>query len=95
MNICKFPKGEGSGRYDCSAISCAGKVPRALTGFLASTAHPSQCYGRTGRRNCISVSLFVLKFITSDFSFAFLSVHLLQNDNSGTEVVVTSKNIRS
>ncbi|KAM7501195.1 hypothetical protein LguiB_000099 [Lonicera macranthoides] len=54
VNICKFPKGEGSGRYDCSAISCAGKVPRALTGFLASTAHPFQCYGRTGRRNCIS-----------------------------------------
>ncbi|CAL5433351.1 unnamed protein product [Camellia sinensis] len=56
VNICKFSKGDGSGRYDCSVLSCAWKAPRALTGFLASTAHP-HCslspYGRTGRRNHI------------------------------------------
>ncbi|KAJ7973001.1 RelA/SpoT family [Quillaja saponaria] len=55
VNICKLPKGDGSGRYDCSALSCAWKAPRVLTGFLASTAHPTQCpslsYGRNGRRN--------------------------------------------
>ncbi|XP_071742582.1 putative GTP diphosphokinase RSH1, chloroplastic [Rutidosis leptorrhynchoides] len=41
VNMCKFFKGDGSGRYDCSAISCAWKAPRALTGFLASTTHSS------------------------------------------------------
>ncbi|XP_057508415.1 putative GTP diphosphokinase RSH1, chloroplastic [Actinidia eriantha] len=55
VNICKFSIGDGSGRYDCSVLSCAWKAPRVLTGFLASTAHPSQCststYGRTRRRN--------------------------------------------
>jgi GTP pyrophosphokinase len=55
VNVCKSPKWDGSGRYDCSALSCAWKAPRALTGFLACTAHPPQCfsssYGRNGRRN--------------------------------------------
>uniref|UniRef100_A0A5B7AH76 Putative GTP diphosphokinase RSH1, chloroplastic n=1 Tax=Davidia involucrata TaxID=16924 RepID=A0A5B7AH76_DAVIN len=57
VNICKFSKGDGSGRYDCSVLSCAWQAPRALTGFLASTAHPPQCsaspHGQTGRRNRI------------------------------------------
>lgn len=59
VNICKLPKGDGSGRYyDCSVLSCAWKAPRALTGFLASTAHPahspSLSLGPTGRRNRIN-----------------------------------------
>lgn len=63
VSICKFPKGDGGGgggggRYDCSVISCAWKAPRALTGFLASTAHPHQCsspqYGRIGRCNHVT-----------------------------------------
>ncbi|CAK9185826.1 unnamed protein product [Ilex paraguariensis] len=53
VNICKFWNGDVSGRYDCSVLSCAWKAPRALTGLFASTAHPTQPYGRTGRRNCI------------------------------------------
>ncbi|GLU16814.1 hypothetical protein SLE2022_332280 [Rubroshorea leprosula] len=57
VSICKLPKGEGNGRYDCSVLSCAWKAPRVLTGFLASTAHPPQCssfvYRRCGRRNRI------------------------------------------
>ncbi|MCD7460950.1 putative GTP diphosphokinase rsh1, chloroplastic [Datura stramonium] len=55
VNICKSWKGDVSGRLDCSVLSCAWKVPRALTGFLASTTHPSQCsstpFGRYGRRD--------------------------------------------
>ncbi|KAF2304717.1 hypothetical protein GH714_037687 [Hevea brasiliensis] len=55
VNICKLSKGDGSGRYDCSVLSCAWKAPRILTGFLASTAHPPQSSsflsGRNGRRN--------------------------------------------
>ncbi|KAK2649542.1 hypothetical protein Ddye_017031 [Dipteronia dyeriana] len=44
VNICKLSKSDGSGRYyDCSVLSCAWKAPRALTGFLASTAHPPHC----------------------------------------------------
>ncbi|KAH0640761.1 putative GTP diphosphokinase RSH1, chloroplastic isoform X2 [Solanum tuberosum] len=54
VNICKAWKGDVSGRLDCSVLSCAWKAPRALTGLLASTAHPSQCsstpFGRYGRR---------------------------------------------
>ncbi|KAK3005074.1 hypothetical protein RJ639_016380 [Escallonia herrerae] len=57
VSICKLPKGDGSGRYDCSVLSCAWKAPRALTGFLASTTHPPHCssllYGRSRRRNRI------------------------------------------
>ncbi|KAK2965205.1 hypothetical protein RJ640_019960 [Escallonia rubra] len=57
VSICKLPKGDGSGRYDCSVISCAWKAPRALTGFLASTTHPPHCssllYGRSRRINRI------------------------------------------
>ncbi|KAI3829569.1 hypothetical protein L1987_03695 [Smallanthus sonchifolius] len=41
VSICKFSKGDGSGRYDCSVVSCAWKAPRVLTGFLATTAHSS------------------------------------------------------
>lgn len=68
VNICKLWKGDGSGRYyDCSVLSCAWKAPRALTGFLASTAHPPNCpslsYSPNGRRNRInSVSLFTCYF---------------------------------
>ncbi|KAI9080253.1 hypothetical protein K1719_037647 [Acacia pycnantha] len=54
VNACKFFRGEGSGRYDCSVLSCASKAPRVLTGYLASTAHPQQSSlscGRNGRRN--------------------------------------------
>ncbi|XP_022854695.1 putative GTP diphosphokinase RSH1, chloroplastic [Olea europaea var. sylvestris] len=54
LNIFKFWKGDVSGKYDCSVLSCASKAPRALTGFLASTAHPSHHCGRTARRNHIS-----------------------------------------
>lgn len=61
VNICKFPKGEGNGKYDCSTTSCAWKAPRALTGFLASTAHSSLVsvsgFGPSGRRFCLRVSL--------------------------------------
>ncbi|KAF5206358.1 Gtp pyrophosphokinase [Thalictrum thalictroides] len=39
VNLCKLAKGDGNGKYECSALSCAWKAPRALTGFLASTAH--------------------------------------------------------
>ncbi|KAK8614943.1 hypothetical protein V6N13_068730 [Hibiscus sabdariffa] len=57
VNICKLSKGEGSGRYDCSVLSCAWKAPRVLTGSLASTANPSRSssfpYARHGRRNWI------------------------------------------
>ncbi|KAL3360244.1 hypothetical protein AABB24_016643 [Solanum stoloniferum] len=55
VNICKSWKGDVSGRLECSVLSCAWKAPRALTGLLASTAHPSQCsstpFGRYGRRD--------------------------------------------
>ncbi|KAK7337484.1 hypothetical protein VNO77_18060 [Canavalia gladiata] len=55
VNACKLWRGDGSGRFDCSLLSCAWKAPRVLTGFLASTAHPHQCSylsnGRNGRRN--------------------------------------------
>ncbi|KAI3760025.1 hypothetical protein L1987_50413 [Smallanthus sonchifolius] len=51
LKICKHPKGDGSGRYDCSPITCAWKAPRALTGLLASTAHSSPLHhGRSERR---------------------------------------------
>ncbi|KAJ4849114.1 putative GTP diphosphokinase rsh1, chloroplastic [Turnera subulata] len=54
VNVCKLSKGDGSGRYDCSVLSCAWKAPRVLSGFLASTAHPAQCSSsspfRRGRR---------------------------------------------
>ncbi|KAL2535275.1 putative GTP diphosphokinase RSH1 [Forsythia ovata] len=54
LNIFKFWKGDVSGKYDCSVLSCASKAPRALTGFLASTAHPPHQCGRTAIRNHIS-----------------------------------------
>ncbi|XP_021279958.1 putative GTP diphosphokinase RSH1, chloroplastic [Herrania umbratica] len=61
VNICKLTKGEGSGRYDCSVLSCAWKAPRVLTGFLASTANPSHsssfAYARYGSRNRIKSAL--------------------------------------
>uniref|UniRef100_A0A161XTP2 Putative GTP diphosphokinase RSH1, chloroplastic n=1 Tax=Daucus carota subsp. sativus TaxID=79200 RepID=A0A161XTP2_DAUCS len=47
-------KGEGSGKYDCSITSCASKAPRALTGFLATTAHSSvSTFGPRGRKSGI------------------------------------------
>ncbi|XP_043709415.1 putative GTP diphosphokinase RSH1, chloroplastic isoform X2 [Telopea speciosissima] len=55
VNLCKLSKGDGTSRYDCTVLSCAWKTPRALTGFLASTAHHSHCSslldGRAGSRN--------------------------------------------
>jgi len=55
VNICNLTKGDGNARSDCSALSCAWKAPRALTGFLASTAHPPVCSvyscGRNGRKS--------------------------------------------
>ncbi|XP_022155276.1 putative GTP diphosphokinase RSH1, chloroplastic isoform X4 [Momordica charantia] len=58
VNICKFSKGDGSGRYDCSILSCAWKAPRALTGFLASTTHSLPCssffYPKNGKRGRIN-----------------------------------------
>ncbi|CAK7348346.1 unnamed protein product [Dovyalis caffra] len=53
VNICKLlSKGDGSGRYECSVLSCAWKAPRVLTGFLASTAHPApQCSSFLSARN--------------------------------------------
>ncbi|XP_030486491.2 putative GTP diphosphokinase RSH1, chloroplastic isoform X1 [Cannabis sativa] len=78
VNICKLPKGDGSGRYDCNFLSCAWKAPRVLTGFLASTAHPPTCsllsYARNGRRtriNFMSESSTICGWYggeTSDFS---------------------------
>lgn len=51
VSICKYPKSDGNGRYDCSPISCAWKAPRALTGLLASTAHSSvSSYGQSDRK---------------------------------------------
>ncbi|KAK9067706.1 hypothetical protein SSX86_011817 [Deinandra increscens subsp. villosa] len=52
VKICKHPKGDGSGRYDCSPVTCAWKAPRALTGLLASTtAHSSPLHhGRSERK---------------------------------------------
>ncbi|TYH56920.1 hypothetical protein ES332_D08G054200v1 [Gossypium tomentosum] len=72
VNICKFTKGEGSGRYDCSMLSCAWKAPRVLTGFLASTANPSHSspfgYARHGRRNRIKPALDVGGWCSTDVS---------------------------
>ncbi|CAE6140793.1 unnamed protein product [Arabidopsis arenosa] len=55
VNICNLTKGDGNARSDCNALSCAWKAPRALTGFLASTAHPPVCSlyscGRNGRKS--------------------------------------------
>ncbi|KAL8054750.1 hypothetical protein ABFS82_04G012700 [Erythranthe guttata] len=50
-NTFKFPKGDVSGKYDCTRLPCASKAPRALSGFLASTAHPPQARGRIRSRN--------------------------------------------
>ncbi|XP_051132165.1 putative GTP diphosphokinase RSH1, chloroplastic [Andrographis paniculata] len=51
LNICKFRKGDLSGKNDYGVLSCASKAPRVLSGFLASTAHPHQSCGRIVRRN--------------------------------------------
>lgn len=54
VNLCRFSRGDGSGKNDCSILSCAWNAPRVLTGFLASTAHPSHFSSipnRIGRRN--------------------------------------------
>ncbi|XWS36147.1 hypothetical protein CRYUN_Cryun20dG0059600 [Craigia yunnanensis] len=72
VNICKLTKGEGSGRYDCSVLSCAWKAPRVLTGFLASTANPSHsssfAYARHGGRNRIKSALDVGGWYSTDVS---------------------------
>ncbi|KAK4779829.1 hypothetical protein SAY87_015935 [Trapa incisa] len=52
VNICKLAKGDGSGRYDCSILSCASKTPRVLSGLLVSTTQPFPLsFRRNGRRN--------------------------------------------
>ncbi|CAN1292600.1 Putative GTP diphosphokinase RSH1, chloroplastic, partial [Linum perenne] len=51
INLCNFPKGDISGRYDCSVLSCAWRAPRVLTGFLASTAHPPVYSSLQNRRD--------------------------------------------
>ncbi|CAM8965498.1 unnamed protein product [Rhodiola kirilowii] len=54
VNICKFAKGDVNRKYDCCMYSCAWRAPRVLTGFLASTAQPLQCfrlYGQYGRQS--------------------------------------------
>ncbi|OMO81982.1 hypothetical protein COLO4_23312 [Corchorus olitorius] len=71
VNICKLTKGEGSGRNDCSVLSCAWKAPRVLTGFLASTANPSDssfAYARQGRRNRIKSALDGRGWYSTDIS---------------------------
>ncbi|XP_022757941.1 putative GTP diphosphokinase RSH1, chloroplastic isoform X2 [Durio zibethinus] len=72
VNICKLSKGEGSGRNDCSVLSCAWKAPRVLTGFLASTSNPSHsssfAYARHGRRNRIKSALDVGGWCSTDVS---------------------------
>ncbi|XP_061365516.1 putative GTP diphosphokinase RSH1, chloroplastic isoform X3 [Gastrolobium bilobum] len=81
VNVCKLWRGDGSGRYDCSLLSCAWKAPRVLTGFLASTAHPHQCSslsnwrnGRRNRYNFVSFSSFPWRFgISNRFSRSILS----------------------
>ncbi|XP_047336861.1 putative GTP diphosphokinase RSH1, chloroplastic [Impatiens glandulifera] len=51
VNLSKFFKADGtSSRHDCSVFSCAWKAPRALTGFLASTAHTPQTSSFSGVR---------------------------------------------
>ncbi|XVF22170.1 hypothetical protein REPUB_Repub12eG0150600 [Reevesia pubescens] len=72
VNLCKLAKGEGSGMYDCSVLSCAWKAPRVLTGFLASTANPSPsspfAFARHGRRIRIKSALDVGGYYSTDFS---------------------------
>lgn len=72
VNVCnKLWKGDGSGRYDCSILSCAWKAPRVLTGFLASTAHPPQCSSshnaRTGRKTRINFVSSLAGFLFNEF----------------------------
>ncbi|XP_076912867.1 putative GTP diphosphokinase RSH1, chloroplastic isoform X2 [Bidens hawaiensis] len=55
VNVCRLPKADGSGRYDCSVVSCAWKAPRALTGCLATTAHSSGLVSGQIDANCHSV----------------------------------------
>ncbi|XP_076912866.1 putative GTP diphosphokinase RSH1, chloroplastic isoform X1 [Bidens hawaiensis] len=54
VNVCRLPKADGSGRYDCSVVSCAWKAPRALTGCLATTAHSSGLVSGQIDANCHS-----------------------------------------
>lgn len=70
VSICKYPKGDGSGRYDCSPIPCAWKAPRALTGLLASTANSSALHvqsGRKIRRGHVILTCPILRIILSPF----------------------------
>ncbi|KAI3682765.1 hypothetical protein L1987_82999 [Smallanthus sonchifolius] len=69
VSICKFSKGDGSRRYDCSVVSCAWKAPRVLTGFLATTALHGQNDGNShpARRCEVSGKRLWLSSETSDF----------------------------
>ncbi|KAF3777572.1 putative GTP diphosphokinase [Nymphaea thermarum] len=40
MSRCTLVNQDVSGRWECSALSCAWKAPRVLSGFLASTTQP-------------------------------------------------------
>ena len=66
VNICNLTKGDGNVRSDCNALSCAWKAPRALTGFLASTAHPPVCSlylcGRSGRKSRVKSVIILCSF---------------------------------
>ncbi|VFQ73888.1 unnamed protein product [Cuscuta campestris] len=59
-NMYRAWNGDVSGRLNCGVLSCASKAPRALTGYLASTAHPPQLsigsYGRAGKQSSIGCS---------------------------------------
>lgn len=73
VNVCKYPKGDGSGRYDCSPVLCAWKAPRAMTGLFASTANSSGFYHGQSERNMrhghvILTALYTLNLLF----FAFL-----------------------
>ena len=84
VNACKPWRGDGNVRFDCSLLSCAWKAPRALTGFLASTAHPHQCSnlsnGRNGRRtryNFVSFLCFPLPFEVLVLSIFYLHLAIM------------------
>ncbi|KAI4326437.1 hypothetical protein MLD38_031752 [Melastoma candidum] len=54
VNACKLAKGDLSGRFDSSTLSCCRTAQRVLSGSLASTAHSALCptsvLNRIGKR---------------------------------------------
>lgn len=71
----KYPKGDMSGTYDCIRLSCASKASRALTGFLASSAHPLQARGRVVRRNRLRYVSNLSRFCISYYHLNSFSVY--------------------